>query len=209
MLVDFFRQMGGYPVGEDTAPQYDWQRSKIASNAFSSIFDTIGGIGNQLTSAWAARDYADKAAAAQQRAYENAAKIAAAQKESLMMFADFNATEMRKNASRMMTAATNLRTSAEVERNINLNNTLMLGNEAKYQYASSGVVVNTGSAKDVTKAIIEISDRNTNQSYKERINQITSALDQSAQQKLNADMTQWAAKERGRFLDAQTDLRLY
>lgn len=208
-LVDFFRSIGGYPVGEDTGPQYDWQRNRVASDAFSGIFDVIGGIGSQLTNAWAAREYADKAAAAQQRAYENAAKIAAAQKESILLFADFNKTQKMINAERLTTNAMNLRTVAETEKNEGIKAVTRTVGNAKEAYASSGVVTNTGSARSVMDNILEVGDRTIKSKFSERVNQIGQLLTTSAQEKLDANMVEWVAKERARFLDAQTDIRLY
>lgn len=208
-LVDIFRGIGGYPVGEDTGPQYDWQRNRIATNAFSGIFDTIGSIGSQMSDAWAAREYADKVAAAQAVAYENARKINAAQKETMLMFTEFNANQMMLNSYKLNTAAINLRTALETDKTNNLRQQTATLGEVKNQQVSSGVVVGTGSAADAWNTIKDLTSRSINSSYKDGINKITQVLDKSAEQVLQADMTRWSAKERARFLDANADLRLY
>lgn len=209
MLVDFFRQLGGYPVGEDTAPQYDWQRGQVASSAVSGIFDVIGNMGSQMTNAWAARDYAEKAAAAQQRAYENARKIAAAQKESLLLYSSFVKDEKLKNIARLETNAANLRTLAETEKTRGMSSVLKMTGDAKSEYAASGVKVGTGSVQNVMQNLLEIGDRTVRGKYSERVNQIGQILTTATQEKIDANMVEWSAKERARFLDANTDIRLY
>lgn len=208
-LVDIFRNIGGYPVGEATGPQYDWQRSQVASSAFSDIFGVIGGIGERFSNAAAARDYAEKAAAAQAVAYENARKISAATKESMLMYSEFLKMEKLKNVARMETNSLNLRTLAESERTRGMGSVLKMVGDAKSEYSASGVRVGTGSTKNVMDQLLEIGDRTVRGKYSERVNQIGQMLNSAAQEKLDASMVEWSAKERARFLDANTDLRLF
>ena len=208
-LVNMFRQVSGYPVGEDTGPQYDWQRNRIASQGFSQIFDVIGNVGNQLTSAWAARDYADKVAAAKQRSYENAIALTNAQKESMLNYSAIIAAEKDKNAFMMESNAINLRTTAEQEHELNIGAGFSMTGAARTEYAASGVRTGTGSTASVMNNMTATADREATATYRSRINQIGSMLNSATQERLDARLTEWSAKERARFMTAETQIRLY
>ncbi len=201
--------LAGSDGGFNSAGYYDYQRGRAANQGLGQVFDVIGGIGSRLSASWAARDYADQVAEAQAIAYENARKIVAAQKESITKAAEFSAQLKERNADILFNNAYNMQQFALQEKEQGFAYAMRVSGDYEAEFASSGVQLGTGSTKAVEQNLIDDAMFKSDSRYKERLNQIHDTLNKMQSERISAEFDRWSAKERGRFLDANTDIRLY
>lgn len=206
-LTNMFR--GGFPVGQDTGAQFDFQRQQASTAGFGQIFDIFGQIGSLFSNKSASEDYAEQVKAARDRAYDNARVIGAAKKESLIKVAEFTSQLLRDNAQTLTTNAINMRTQANAELAVNQSKVAAGLGTVKTQYATSGVQLGTGTAKDVQNRVIDYGLKGAESNYRQRINDIGKIVSQASQQRIEADFTEWQARDQARFVDAELQMRLY
>lgn len=213
-LVGMFRDTSSFSLsdgkgGFNSAGYYDYQRGRIANQGLGQIFDVIGGIGSKLSAAWAARDYADQVAQAQAIAYENARKIAAAQKESITKAAEFSAQLKERNANILFNNAYNMQQFALQEKEQGFAYAMRVSGDYEAEFSNSGVQLGTGSTRTTEQTLIDDAMFKSESRYKERLNQIHDTLNKVQAERVSAEFDRWSAQERGRFLDANVDIRLY
>lgn len=208
-FTDFFRSQSSYPVGQNRAAQYQWQRQQASQDGVNSTLSVIGNIFGKMAEANRARDYADAVNAAKLQAYANSRKIADAQKESNLKLADFQATLKEQNAAYLTNNAFMMKDAALLENELGTGNMARVRGEVQAQFATSGVVIGTGSTKDLVSSIVGQVDLERKQKYSARLNEINATLSQAASEKLDAAFIKWNAKEQNRFIDANVGMTQY
>jgi hypothetical protein len=208
-FTDFFRSQSNYPVGQNRAAQYQWQRQQASQEGVSSSLSIIGGIFGKMAEANRARDYADAVNEAKLQAYANARKVADAQKESNLKLADFQATLKEQNAAYLTNNAFMMKDAAILENELGVSNMARVGGDIKAQFATSGVTIGTGSTKDIISSLVGQVDLDRKNKYSARLNEINSTLAQVASEKLDAAFIKWNAKEQNRFIDANVGMTVY
>lgn len=187
----------------------NYQKGFAQQDMFSSIFDSLGGIFGKLQQQQQAQDYYDKVQAARMQAYENARVVGEAQKQSNTMIADFNAKLYNRTANYLSAYADNQMGAAKREHEKGIALGQKYAGNAENMYASSGVDIGSGSARDAVNQVINYEAKDTQNRWTDRLSQIQGTLAKVAENETNAEYVKWEATEKNRFVDAQIQQQLF
>lgn len=190
------------------ADKFDLARQAANQRGVTSIFSSIGRLGQSFAAAWKARDYEEKAAAAKAAAYRNAQIVAQAQMESNLKLAQYE-SDRRIDAARILESnIPSLMKAAEETREQGRRMQAQQQGQIRARYASSGVQVGTGSARLVMEDVLKESDIAIDNQFQSALNGIRDTANAAARERLEAQFAVWSATEQNRFISANVQQRL-
>lgn len=188
--------------------KFDMARNKVNEQAREQIFNSLTKIGTSFASAYQAYDYESKAKKARAIAYRNAQILAQAQMESNLKLAQYE-SDRRNEAARVLEGnIPNLMLAAEQTREQGRRAQAQRLGQIQSRYASSGVMVGTGSSKLVMQDVIKETDLSVQNQFTSSINEIKDIANAAARERLEAQFAVWSAEEQNRFIQANVNQRL-
>lgn len=188
--------------------QFSVARNKVQEQANKRVWESISKIGTGLGDAFAAYNYQKKAAAAKAAAYRNAQVVAQAQMESTLKLAQYE-SDRRIEASQVLEGnIPNMMLAADQTREQGRRMQAQRAGEVQARYASSGLLVGTGSARLVFQDVLSESDKSITNQYKSSLNEMRDVANAAMKERLEAQFAVWSAEEQNRFYKANVDQRL-
>lgn len=208
--MGFFTNLFGsdYMAFQSQASQFNYAREQVSSNAVNSMFGSIGNVLSGWSEAQRARDYADQMAAAKAQAEANARLMAQDQVKLNTQLTEYSSQVKEKSARYLEQNAQNLYDASQIDLQNGLTATAKRTGVVKSQYANAGVSVSTGSAKDVTMNIFDRSEQENRQNYKQALNQVNDALNQSVNLKYEAAIGRWSTEQQNKLLLASVNAKI-